>query len=294
LPKPTARTPGDDPRLTDHHPVITRRRFVGGAAGAGILAALGPGLWPKGWAAAADPATPDVTLGRSPNFVISVERDTDLVLLDFAFYGFSIVSEPRPAIVANAADSVLLVQFPPQAVGEAVYSWNQDDLPIDPAPVLSAVAGPSRLCFSFAEGSTIDLPSMTVDDLLDWSDWTLVVPGVAEVLEHGTGSPTPEAPAPLETAIEFPYGMFLAPTVFIDVDTIEAGFTTQFVGRSDPLVSAAGVVDLWSTTLTGALINPVLDTAPYVPQVSAVWAVDYPASATTHTPATNIVYIPVK
>ncbi len=79
--------------------------------------------------------------------------------------------------------------------------------------------------------------------------------------------------------------MFLAPTVDVSGFNIEfGGFTTGFAGRSEPLVSPAGVVDLWSTSLVGAAQNPHIvigpggpaaPAPPYVPQVSAVWSADF-------------------
>jgi hypothetical protein len=105
--------------------------------------------------------------------------------------------------------------------------------------------------------------------------------------------PTPAEPGPFETAIEFPYALFLAPTVYASGLALD-GFSTGFTSRSAPLVSPPtatapdGVVDLWTTTLVGGRrgIDPLEITAPFVPQVSAVWALDYflPAVSSTYIP----------
>jgi hypothetical protein len=231
-----------------------------------------------------------------PDLVISVERDTDLLQLDFSFFGFAVDARSVPrAIVANAPDSVVTVQFPPQAIAEANYFWNGDDLPVDPPPVLSDLAGPSRLCFSFAEGASIPLPNMTQQDLLDWSGWALAVPPVAQVQSNQKGRfPTPRPPLPQETVIEFPYALYLAPTVFFNTGPVITGFSTEFVSRKNPLQSPNGVVDLWSTSLSGGLLGPQFPQLgtpeEFVPQVSAVWAADNAELSPDATPEFQIQY----
>jgi hypothetical protein len=99
----------------------------------------------------------------------------------------------------------------------------------------------------------------------------------------------PTAPTGFETAIEFPYALFLAPTVYASGNP-EFGFSTGFTSRATALVSPAGVVDLWSASLTGSPNRRPLEAAsPYVPSVSAVWARDYDARLSA-TPETNINY----
>jgi hypothetical protein len=256
---------------------------------------------PETTAVSGPDASPAVLRKPSPDLVISAERGADLVLLDFLFYGFELAPGNPPAITPTSTDNVLVVQFPPQAIAEGVYTWQSNDLPVDPPPILSDVSGPSRLCFSLAPGQAIPLPTMTVADLLDWSGWNLLVPAVAQV--HGPNlvldrpGPPPPAPTPpteLETAIEFPYALFLAPTVYASGDP-EFGFSTGFTSRATPLVSPAGVVDLWSASLTGsANQNPLEAPRSYVPAVSAVWARDYDATSAaavpSATPEQNINY----
>jgi hypothetical protein len=247
-------------------------------------------------AASGPDVNPAVSRKPRPDLVISAERGDDLVLLDFLFYGFELAPGNPPAIIPTSTDNVIVVQFPPQAIAEGVYKWNSNNLPVDPPPILSDLSGTSRLCFSLPSGQAIPLPTMTAADLLDWSGWNLLVPAVAQVHgpsllldRRGPPPPVPTAPGDLETAIEFPYALFLAPTVYASGNP-EAGFSTGFTSRATPLVSPAGVVDLWSASLTGSP-NQISLEAPssYVPSVSAVWARDYDATLSA-TPETNINY----
>jgi hypothetical protein len=306
-------------------PAISRRVFLGGVAGASAWVYFRPN---RLFRQAFPQAGPDAVVGRTttpvtvtvpfnpnqPEITISVERDTDLVLLDFAFYSCQVQVGSSPAIVPIGKGGTIVVQFPPQAIAEGVYPWMPSVVPleVDPPPILSDLSGPSRLVFSLPLGASIPLPTMTVADLLDWSGWALLVPPVAQV--HGptrliinpegepetpattTGPPLPTEPTEFETAIEFPYALFLAPTVYASGLPLD-GFTTAFATRTAPLVSSAGVVDLWSASLVGSRVAPLEGEAAYVPNVSAVWADDYgpprsgppPANAT---PETNISYAP--
>lgn len=243
-----------------------------------------PGVVPTG--EGADAPTVSATLAGidgigTPPFFITGERDTDLVLLDFAFYGFTLETGTPPTLVPGK-ENLVAVQFPPQAMAEGVYQWiDANPIPfppppppilsppilgVDPPPILSDVSGPSRLCFSVPPGHGIPLPTMTVSDLIDWRHWSLVVPPVAQVPIPPRSSPI--EPDEFQTAIEFPYALFLAPTTYASGPH---AFTTGFAGRRQPLVSPAGVVDLWSASLVGSQPG----SPSYVPKITAVWAVDY-------------------
>jgi hypothetical protein len=291
---------------------VSRRTFLGGVAGATALLYVRPNrlsriAFPEGLPTVDGVPTLDTSLidtevSEAPDIVITAERDTDLVLLDFAFYGFTIEPGTPPTIVSTNPDNVVVVQFPPQAIAEGVYTWNfttpysltSPGLPVDPPPILSDVSGPSQLCFNLSPSQTIPLPTMTVADLVDWSTWSLLVPANAQV--PVVESNPPSQPGVFETAIEFPYALYLAPTV--DVSGSGA-FTTGFLSRSSPLVSPAGVIDLWSTSLVGTSSTSDDDGLPFVPQVSAVWTPDYvnttdpvPVSPSA-TPETTINYVSI-
>jgi hypothetical protein len=281
---------------------VTRRRFLAGAVGLGAalyavnvggvrFLRFGDPFGPSA-AGASEIPPPD----RIPDFLISGERDTDLVLLDFGFYGFSLRTVAGvPTLSPTTTDNVVVVRFPPQSIGEAVYPLNggQTELPVDPPPIASAVSGPSRLCFNLDTSDGIPLPTMTVADLLDWSTWTLVVPPVAQVnppVVSITGAPSypvPGVPEWYETAIEFPYALFISPVTWGSGLGLSR-FTTYFTSRPSPL-NHLGITDLWTTTLGSSsaplLLDateqtspaiPILPTAgPITPEVSAVWAYDY-------------------
>ena len=229
--------------------------------------------------------------GATPDLTISVERDTDLLLLDFFFFGFYVdTSQKQPVIRPKKPNATLVVRFPPQAVGEAAYkdatnddiAHNPTGLHVDPPPVLSAVSGTSQLAFTFSLGTGIRLSTGTAADLLDWSSWKLAVPPVAQVARTSSfPRPVPSAPGPLDTSIEFPYALFLAPVV-------GAGLTdsTTFTNRARPLASPSGVVDLFTSKLTTTHAG-----APGRAEVSAIWSRDKSAGSSA-TPETTIYYDP--
>jgi hypothetical protein len=250
----------------------------------------------------AEPALPVLTF--------SADRDTDLLLADFSFYGFTVDKTSHPkALVATAIQTPdnwigVVVKLPPQAIGEADYDWpsTSSSPSFDPTPVLSQVSGQSWLAFTFTTNARIPLPTMTVADLLDWSDWELNVPPTAVT---GTGA-SPTEPSTLQTAIECPLALFLAPVVdgqttlpgsFGIPTNVHSSFATQFENRTEPFTSSGKVTECWATSLTGTrtvVTQFSTVTSPIVPSVAAVWASDYTppgsADAPDATPETNIVY----
>jgi hypothetical protein len=252
-----------------------------------------------------------VLRAASPVLKFSAERDTDLLLADFTFYGFTVDKSSNPtSLVATATQTPdnwigVVVQLPPQAIGEADYDSPQKSPlpPFDPTPVLSQVSGPSRLAFTFSPDDRIPLPTMTVADLIDWSRWELHVPSAAVT---GTGA-SPTEPGTIQTAIECPLALFLAPVVegqttlpgaLSTHGILHSSFTTQFENRTEPFVSSGKVTECWATSLSGkrtivTQFNTV--TSAIVPSVAVVWASDYapPDSADPTpdaTPESNIDY----
>jgi hypothetical protein len=285
---------------------ITRRTFLSGSTAAGVLAVvarLDPltrhALARGARLVASETVLRPEAIGARPVITLAVDRDTDLFQADFTFYGFSVdkTSKP-PALVATAtADSDLwvgvVVQLPPQAIAEADYVTPVDpssdsDLPFDPTPVLSVVAGPSRLAFTFAHGDRIPLPTMTASDLLDWSDWTLNVQPTAVA---GTDATTIREPLPIETAVECPYALYLAPVVPPPpVKGRLPAFYTAFDARQDAFTHR-GVTECWTATLTGGSFFAEEFGFEYVPDVAAVWASDYDAeTSATFQNSVHILY----
>jgi len=262
---------------------FTRRRLLTGGAAASLAAVLAGR--PDGPAQllmslARDVGGIPIPKEEPKTFTFSVEREADLVLLDITFYGFYLNSGGGEvtSLVPGGSDNVVVVQFPPQAIGEASYHYIGEPWWVDPPPVLSAVAGPSRLAFTLNSGQQVDFPTMTPADLLDWSSWTLLVPEVAQVDESeleridarssasrsnvtpASAPPKPPEPSDMVTSIEYPYALFLAPTVYTGGPFF--GFTTTFSGRKEPLVGepgpagsfyeapqVTGVSDCWTAAL---------------------------------------------
>jgi hypothetical protein len=146
---------------------------------------------------------------------------------------------------------------------------------------------------------------MTVADLIDWSGWQLNVPSGAVT---GTGVVSPTEPSAIQTAIECPLALFLAPVV-AGQTTVTGSFsmqisgqisrqisgpsffTTRFENRTEPFVSSGGVTECWATGLSGyrtTISQHGTVTSAIVPSVAAVWASDY--SAADATPQLNIYY----
>jgi hypothetical protein len=295
----------NEPPPTDGRLAFSRRQFLAGSAAlslgavmAGRRDQIGRLLADLGGTPAAA-ALPETLVAPKPSFTFSVERDTDLALLDVAFYNFSKTYDISfngirrtevltPKLVPTGSDNVITVQLPPQSIAEAAYNFVEGETwYVDPPPVLSAVSGPTLLCFTLATDDAVVFSTMTAADLLDWSNWTLLVPAPAQV--NGAG-PTPNGPAktlptpipapanPLSshmvTYIEYPYGLYLAPTVFNSGSASER-FLTTFTGRTTPLVSPDNVADCWTAVLAQTNAS---DGSARVATAAAVWADDYGAS----------------
>jgi hypothetical protein len=267
-------TPSSTGRPAAKRSGVSRRAFIGGAGLAASAVSVGGGVGLNDLLAAAtrsglpDPKVPKTV----PHLTFQVERETDLVLLEFLFYKFAIDKHSSPrSIRPTAASNLIIVQFPPQAIAEATYASDLAGtvLPVDPAPVMSRLAGRSRLSFTVPKTAVIPLHTMSPTDLLDWDGWALnVSPGAT----LGAASPAsaPSAPTAEQTAVEVPYGMYLSPVVDAGKRTT-ASFTTGFRNATKPL-SVNNVTACWSTSLTANLRTN--DTA-VTPQVAAVWSRDY-------------------
>ncbi len=235
-------------------------------------------------------------LPAQPSTHFSIARPEDLLLLDITFYGFSIERGAKyPSMVATTKKTNsnwigVIVQFPPQAIGEGVYWVEGGNDAFDPAPVLSQVAGPSRLCFTFNTGDSIPLPTGKVDDLLNWSGWNLSVVNNANV---GHGSSGIFKPAVYETSIECPLALILSPVVDGTGSLLKGLFTTEFVNRTAPFPSANNVIECWGTTLTSTREQKETvgySFTPIEPAVAAVWSTDFSSNLPSATGETNIDY----
>jgi hypothetical protein len=133
---------------------------------------------------------------------------------------------PRLVLEQPARPAFVIVNFPPQAIAERAYfeaaanvksdpTFNtpppsplpSGDDPLDPpGSVPVRIAGASRLVFRLPANLT-EIP-YTMESLLDWSTWELVVSPTA--LAQPKPPPLPP-PGPQETAIELPYRLILSP-----------------------------------------------------------------------------------
>jgi hypothetical protein len=271
--------------------VVTRRRFLAGSAAVSLAAVL-EGHAGAGRRLMATLAGDDLAAAPHANVVsplapitrtFSVERTADLVQLDVTFTGFSekFIGTALSAL-QPLPGSFVTVQFPPQAIGEAAYPFTPPGDPftpggdwyVDPPPVLSAMSGPSRLCFSTVTDVTFSRP-MSVTDLLDWSSWTLLVPDLK------AGDPAGDL-----TCIEYPYALYLAPEALRSGEPNVAGGPVNthgyatFAGRQEPLVSSANMSDCWTAAFQQTALGRSYDVGT---SMAAVWAPDY-ATTQAYTP----------
>jgi hypothetical protein len=111
---------------------------------------------------------------------------------------------------------------------------------------------------------------------LDWSEWILLVPDTAQDTNDGkqiypsdkrkatTDDPTASG---MLTYIEYPYALYLAPTVYKGSGT---GYATNFKGRTAPLKSSRDFYDPW----TAAVSQTKADGSSQITQGTAIWARD--------------------
>ncbi len=299
-------TSGEPASAGPDRSAITRRQFLGGSAAVALAAVMAgkSGAIEDLLASLADDGHETVPSGAAGHTTgpgggavkFSVVRPSDLVLLDFSFYGFEReVLGGITTLVPTSTSNVIVVQFPPQAIGEAVYTYHGGTWDVDPPPVLSALSGPSWLCFTVGSADNVPFPTMTSADLLDWSNWTMLMPDQAGIsdakdsrLIRAGNEPRTTAPDSKLTAIEYPYALYLAPTIYTG-HTRAGSFSTTFVPRATPLVSsdvflstsgrpeaAVEVVDIFS-----AVLRQTADGAAITPEMVAFDTTDTTAAGAT-------------
>jgi hypothetical protein len=321
--------PSDSPPDSARQKEIDRRTFIAAAGLTAGAAAIAPHVGLRRLAGVLSRTLPSpingvdqivVTppLDLTYNYFIQVERDTDMAVLDFAFYNFEVGTDPasgNPAFLPTTDTSNVIVRFPPQAIVEGQYFYsdappggppnpnNPTGLPVDPPPILSAMSGPSQISFSFSQtrGDTIPLPTGGFDDLLDWSNWPLSVPLNAQITDvPPTLYAFPEPPGPFDTFIEFPYAMYLAPTQWRGgfLEGFRLGFATVFE-NTDPLVNNnTGVTALFRSSIVarpfGLIENystPNQGDAPI--GLATLWCDDLTVAGVTQWPIYNTSPMPL-
>ncbi len=197
-------------------------------------------------------------------------------------------SGQSPALVVEDATqpAFLVVFFPPQAIAEASYPEAQivpADLPpgaapeppvpivVPPSPGLTParLARGSRLVFRVPANTRIPY---TVEGVLDWSNLSLSVNGIAAIGPTPSEAEIAAAPAiappgDTETAIELPYRLVVSPTAEVRWGHRRSAFT------------ARGRTELWHTRLqlppaTGEPVPAELS-ARRPASLRAIWSDDY-------------------
>jgi hypothetical protein len=160
----------------------------------------------------------------------AVLRSLDLLNLRFEFKNLTVVtgsglpSPPPPQLVGVSGQTAfIVVDFPPQHILEQVLT-NPGTPPNPPYPAI--LSGPSRLTFAVPD-AMLPVPYRLQDVLSLLTQLTPLAPS--------------ETPADVGgTAIEFPYGLVLAPI---------AGAQGRLFHRRDEGASSQGWVELWHTRL---------------------------------------------
>lgn len=293
---------------------VNRRQFLGGGAVSALSVAIlryDTDITTHLRESALALAQPHTAIEPArPTVVFSVARPEDLCLLDFTFYGFTLEKgSTYPSLVATAKSGSatwigVVVQFPPQAIGEASYRHPQSPTslpPFDPVPVLSQVAGPSRLAFTFTTGDKVPLKTGTVEDLISWTSWQL---SVSPSVLSGSGVKSPESPASYQCAIEAPLDLIMSPVGY----PTGSSTTSFFTNRTLPFVSPKLVSECWTTSLAATYRESIITgpererTSPHkailgppmsmTPLVAAVAAKDYTGSSLTPEGLTIYDYLP--
>ena len=164
---------------------------------------------------------------------LALVRADDLLDLRLRFVNLQLEQRPGGAVLTRvdpAAETLLIVELPPQHVTEQVFTLPAGGPAPDP-PVPAEMAGPSRLVFRLT-AETRELP-VTVEALLGWRPMTPVLPPAAQSPPSTAAAPPP----PTATAIELPGRLLLSP-----------GPEGRWTHATAP-VTRGGRTELWHTRL---------------------------------------------
>jgi hypothetical protein len=243
------------------------------------------------------------------DLTIHVLRPDDLVALTVEATNLRLdTSDPaNPQLVrrSQAQPALLVYRFSPQSVSEQAYFQTAvvtpppfnpppsnpalppppplpsgSETPQPPGDTQARMSGESRLVFRLPAHRT-GIP-YSIAGLLDWAGLEPVLPPAAEVPpgdRHVPGGAPPviAEPGQLQTALELPYRLVLAPNA-------SAHALPAWLHSATP-VDHAGRTELWHTRLGsaagqpgGALAEPVEASAEHPLPVRAVWSPDYVAN----------------
>lgn len=251
----------------------------------------------------ARPAVPEVAVGPilppppaepEPSLIRTLRRRDDLLSLRLELFNLRFepgAATPRLVAIVPSLPAVIVAVFPPQHVGEEVFS--QADVVPPPGEVRTLLARESRLAFTVPP-SRLPLEA-AVDRLLDWEALSLRVvpaaggaplPGLLGNLVNHAGSVLTSLSLPLvrvaadvlrrrvaalsavraprkdETAVEIPWHLVLSPS------------STGGFAHSGDVVTRGRRAELWHTRLGVRKGGAVDETDPTGRTVRAVWARD--------------------
>jgi hypothetical protein len=230
-------------------------------------------------------------------------RPEDLLAISVEGINLRLDAPPHgsPRLVREKPGAAYLVfQFPPQTIFEqASFEVTQvqppafnppaANPPVSPQPAPPAqppgptapgatgarMGGPSRLVFRWPD--QLAAVEYNTVSLLNWSRFELVLPAAATVLpgvQGAPGKPGPPIgePGALETAVELPYRLIIAPNL------MHGGELPAWAHAGQP-VSHAGRAELWHTRLgqVHEAGGPVTEASSGIPlPFRAVWSPDFP------------------
>jgi hypothetical protein len=137
-------------------------------------------------------------------------RPEDLLVVDVEVSNLQLSADGSSLERADpAADAYLIFHFPAQHIAERAF-WEAENSKetAGPPPVPALAAGETRLAFKLAPGITS--MAFSIESLLDWSALVPSLPGNA-LPPGAVAGPPPGGPSAAQTAIEFPYRLFLSP-----------------------------------------------------------------------------------
>lgn len=200
---------------------------------------------------------------------VDVMRPADMLLLTFEFVNLHL-DPSGPRLVRNdpAADTYVIVHFPPQHIAETAWPTTITTILTIPSPIgppqmipinepfepdrpysTTAMARGSRL--SFRVPDAVGTIAYTLHDLLDWSRLTPQIHDTAR-LAAPHRSPGPTEPGSTDTALEIPYRLILSPS--------EQG---AWVHAVDPVAlktpQGGTRTELWHTRLATPVDDPTVD-----------------------------------
>ncbi len=171
---------------------------------------------------------------------LRVLRPADLLVLDITLTNLALGDDGVLHVVDPPSPGRVVVGLPPQHLAEEAFQENEtENQVVDPVPVRSVSAAPSRLAFDVpADGPGIPF---TVAGLLDWTAFRPAL--AANALPPGTPTTAdgtrPGEPAADVTALELAYRLILSPVG-------DHGWQHRFEPHT-----ADGVTELWHTRLVG-------------------------------------------